>query len=287
LIRNILLAVLLSYIPLFAQVYSDKDVEICNNTFSFAAEENLETKSIGDVITEVGKQFIGTDYEAFALEKEGEEQLVVNLTGLDCTTFLENSLVFSRLIKSGKNTFADYQEELINVRYRNSIIEGYPSRLHYFSDWIHHNQRKGIIEDVTKDIGGEKIKFNVNLMSSKPDSYKQLKANPEFADTLKAQEDEISSREYYYIPKKRVSQVEENIQNGDLLALTTNIKGLDIGHVGIAVRKEDGRIYFMHAPIAGSKVQISENPLPEYLSKIKKHTGIIVLRPQEPEGITE
>jgi len=37
----------------------------------------------------------------------------------------------------------------------------------------------------------------------------------------------------------------------------------------------------MHAPLVGAKVQISELPLGGYLAKVKKHTGIIVLRPQE------
>lgn len=68
------------------------------------------------------------------------------------------------------------------------------------------------------------------------------------------------------------------IQNGDLIALTTSDKGLDIGHVGIAVKMPDGKIHFMHAPLVGSKVQISESSLSDYVKQIKKHTGIIVLR---------
>jgi len=41
---------------------------------------------------------------------------------------------------------------------------------------------------------------------------------------------------------------------------------------------EDGQIHFLHAPLVGSKVQITPEPLHEYLKKINKHTGIIVLR---------
>ena len=68
-----------------------------------------------------------------------------------------------------------------------------------------------------------------------------------------------------------------------MIALTTSDKGLDIGHVGFAVKMDDGRIHFLHAPLAGSKVQITEVPLSDYVKKIKKHTGIIVLRAQEPK----
>jgi hypothetical protein len=266
----------------FAQTYTAKDMEICFSKFSFAVEKNLAEDSIGNVIVEIGKSFIGTEYEAFAIEKEGEEELVINLRGLDCTTFLENALVFGRLIKKGKNSFEDYMNELTFVRYRDGKINQYPSRLHYFSDWIFNNTSKNIVRDVTKEIGGKPIRFNLDFMSTHPESYLHLRENPKFVSTIKQHERSINQREYNFIPKERVSYLEASIQNGDLIAITTNIPGLDIGHTGIAVKGDDGRIYFMHAPITGSKVQITDEPLSKYLLKVKKHTGIIVLRPEEP-----
>src|SRR3972149_4984568 len=129
----------------FPQIFSDNDVEICNSKFQLAVDKNLASKSINKIIVEIGKSFFGTDYIAHTLETEGEEQLVINLTVLDCTTFLENALVFARCIKKGKTSFEDYQKELILIRYRNGIIDQYPSRLHYFTDWIFDNEKKGIV----------------------------------------------------------------------------------------------------------------------------------------------
>ncbi len=119
-------------------------------------------------------------------------------------------------------------------------------------------------------------------MSKNPKYYKQLQENPDFIPIIKKQEEEINSRQYYYIPQNEIEKVESKIQTGDLIALTTTDKGLDIGHVGIALKMNDGRIHFMHAPLVGSKVQITEKPLSDYVKKIKKHTGIIVLRVLEP-----
>ncbi|MEJ2105393.1 MAG: DUF1460 domain-containing protein [Ignavibacteriaceae bacterium] len=255
---------------LSAQVFSEKDVEVCNSKFQLAVNKNLGEKPIGSVIGEIGKSFIGTDY------------LVINLTGLDCTTFLENALVLARCIKKGKTTFEDYQKELQFIRYRDGKIDEYPSRLHYFSDWIYDNVKKGVVEDVTKDIGGEKIKFKINFMSTHPESYKQLEENPDFIPIIKKQEKEINCREYYYIPKEELKSKEEQIQNGDLLAITTSVEGLDIGHTGIAVKMDDGRIHMLHAPTENTKVQISEEPLADYLMKYKRHSGVIVLRALEP-----
>jgi hypothetical protein len=277
LINIISLLLFISFTNL-AQIYTEKDVEICISKFDLAVNKNLADKPISEIISVVGKSFLETPYEAFAIEKDGKEQLVIHLTGLDCTTFLENTLALSRCIKKGKTSFKDYEKELTYIRYRDGKLDQYPSRLHYFSDWIYNNTNKGIVKDVTKEIGGEPIHFNVFFMSKNPDKYKHLNETPSFIPVIAEQENEINKREYYYIPKEKVKQFENKIHNGDLIAITTNLKGLDIGHVGIAVKEDDGRIHFLHAPLAGSKVQISEKPLPEYLASVKKHTGIIVLR---------
>lgn len=266
----------------YSQVFSEKDVEVCKSKFTLAVDKSLSQKTINEVVVEIGKSFLETEYVAHTLEKEGNEQLVINLTGLDCTTFLENTLTLSRCIKKNKTSFEDYQNELTFVRYRDGKIDKYPSRLHYFSDWIYNNQQKGIIKDITEEIGGKPIKFKLNFMSENPRYYKQLKENPEFIAIIRKQEEEVNSRQYYFIPEKEIEKFEDNIQTGDLIALTTPEKGLDIGHVGIAIKMANGRIHFLHAPLVGSKVQITETPLSDYVIKNKKRNGLIVLRVQEP-----
>jgi hypothetical protein len=276
-----LLSVLFSFTNSYPQIFSEQDVEVCNSKFKLAVSKNLAEKPIADIIVEIGKSFIGTDYLAHGLEKDSDEQLVINLSGLDCTTFLENSLVLARCIKKGKTSFDDYMSELQFIRYRDGVIDKYPSRLHYFSDWIYDNTKKGIVRDVTEEIGGEKINFKINFMSTHTESYKQLKDNPDFIPIIKEQEKEISSREYYFIPKDKLEAKEDSIQNGDLIAITTTVEGLDIGHVGIAVKIEDGGIHLIHAPTVNTQVYITKETLSEYLMKYKRHSGVIVLRATE------
>ena len=278
---GLILFFFLSFSFSYSQVFSENDVVICNSKFQLSVEKNLAEKPMGDIIVEVGKSFIGTDYLAHGLEKDGNEELVINLAGLDCTTFLENSLVLARCIKKGTTSFEEYMNELQLIRYREGVIDQYPSRLHYFSDWIYDNVNKGVVEDVTEEIGGKKIKFNLNFMSIHPDSYKQLKENPDFIPIIKKQEKEISCREYFFIPKEELESKEQSIVNGDLIAITTTVKGLDIGHIGIAFKMDDGRIHLLHAPTENTKVQITEQPLTDYLMKYKRHSGVIVLRATE------
>jgi len=140
-------------------------------------------------------------------------------------------------------------------------------------------QKRGIVKDITKEIGGIRYKKEINFMSSNPKSYKQLRETPALVKRIKKIENEINGREYYYIPEGNLAELECNINDGDLISITTTIKGLDVSHVGIAVRNDDGRIHLLHSPNVGYKIQITEKPLADYLEGNKKQTGIIVVRP--------
>ncbi|MCE1190421.1 MAG: DUF1460 domain-containing protein [Ignavibacteria bacterium] len=241
-------------------------------------ESKQEFKTSGEINGFVGRTFLGTPYVAHTLEQEGPEHLVLNFTELDCTTFLETCVAYTLTVKSKDKSLESYKSNLQKIRYRGGVINSYPSRLHYFSDWIFDNCKKGIAEDITRSIGGEPIVFPLDFMTTHPESYRQLKETAAFIDSMKRYEAAISKRTYFYIPKDKVGEVEKNILEGDLIAITTNVPGIDIAHVGLAVRDQQGKVHFMHAPITGSKVQITETTLADYLKKNKKHTGIIVLR---------
>jgi hypothetical protein len=281
----ILIAVIIKNSFLFAQVYSKEDVEICNQKFQISVNEELKDQPINDVIVKIGESFLGTEYLAHALEEDGDEQLVINLSGLDCTTLVENTLALARCVKRDSTTFNNYLDELQLIRYRDGIVNGYPSRLHYFSDWITDNISKEVIADETMKLGGVPIKFNLNFMSTHPDSYKQLKEDPDLIPVIQMQEKEISSREYYYIPKDELKSKEKLISGGEIIAITTTVEGLDIGHIGIAIKMDDGRIHLLHAPNVNTKVQITEEPLADYLMKYKRHSGVIVLKVLEPNNL--
>ncbi|MCB0748104.1 MAG: DUF1460 domain-containing protein [Ignavibacteriae bacterium] len=282
-IFKIILALLLLHTFLNAQsLYNDEDVRICKSKFDFAVKKDLENKPINDVLIEIGKTFLGLDYEAFTLEKGESEQLVIHLSGLDCYTFFESSLVFAKCIKKGKTTFEDYQRELTNIRYRNGKIDGYPSRLHYASDWLFDNTKRGNVKDITKQIGGIEFSKKIDFMSTHSDSYRQLKNNPQYVKEIKSIEDSINSRKYYYIPENFIECVEDSIQNGDIILLTASADGLDISHTGMAIKMDDGRIHFLHAPLRSKKIQITEQPLSDYVKSVDRHTGIMVARVLEP-----
>ena len=75
-----------------------------------------------------------------------------------------------------------------------------------------------------------------------------------------------------YIPKTslNVSSEELNIKNGDIIAITTNIKGLDVVHTGFACWV-DGKLHLLHASSVMKKVILDSQTLFEYSKNKKAH----------------
>src|SRR6266850_147172 len=181
-----------------------EDKAICHRTFSFAFEHALINKPMGDVVTTIGKQFVGKPYKAHTLDEPGKEHLVVDLRGFDCVTFIENVLAITRCIKENRLTFDDYRRELQSLRYRGGVIDGYSSRLHYFTEWISDNERKGILKDVTRELGGIPLQKKLNFMTTHRAAYAGMTDDSTFA-RIRRVEAGFDSTVVYYIPKSRIA----------------------------------------------------------------------------------
>ena len=241
--------------------------------FSNSASSEL---AAGDLVLAVGKSFLGTPYLEKTLEIPGKEQVVINLMGLDCTTFVESVLALVYSLKKTSPQMADMEKALENFRYLQGKNSGYGSRLHYFSDWIYENEKAGRIIHLSKSLGGI-MSLNIpSFMSANPSAYPQL-VDPTHLASIHEREAILASRELYFIPKEKIHLIEGQLQNGDILAITTPLKNLDVVHVGFAVKQGD-RIYLMHASSVSRKVEISTLPLQEYLLKNRSQTGIMVSR---------
>lgn len=259
---------------------SSSDEQLCQRQFALATRESLAQRPMGEVMVAIGVSFLGTPYIAKSLEQPGDEHLVVNLHALDCVTFVENTLALSRCVKLERHSFDEYKSQLQLIRYRDGVIDGYPSRLHYFSEWIDNNEKKRIVRNISKEIGGVIYGKKLNFMSAHPASYKQLSDTSSLHE-IRETETAVSAREHYYVPKEELAAVERDIEAGDIIGITTSIEGLDIIHTGVAIRA-NGLLKYLHAPLSNGKVQISNRSLADYLSVHQKHTGIMVARPLEP-----
>lgn len=232
-------------------------------------------------ISEIGTSFLGSPYVAHTIEGFQDEPLVLNFSVFDCTTFVENSLSLYLLqyenlevVATEENHLKTYAQLLEDIRYRNRERAGYTSRLHYFTEWIQNNEKKGYVFDITEDLGGSTIEKTLDFMSSHRSSYSALKDDQVFENWVKI-EKALNPMRYAILGLDAIKTAA--IEEGDIIAFATNIDGLDVTHTGIAIEKNK-KIHLLHASSSGSVV-ISKKPLYKFAQGINRCIGIIIVRP--------
>lgn len=234
-------------------------------------------------ILDVAKRYIDTPYAAGTLEAKGEERLVVNEDSVDCTTFVELSV--ARWLSAKKGNL-DFEEQVQQLRYRGAIVDGYLSRLHYFTDWVEENTRRGVWHELAPTNEDNTIwhtdTLNLSFMSEHPQSYPYLSDNPWAIDSLRSIEQRYAHHPIYYIGKEHLGLTSEElpIKDGDIVALVTTIEGLDVTHLGFAIWRGE-TLHLMHASMKHGKVVIDERSLYEYLQGRKSCPGVRVVRLRE------
>jgi hypothetical protein len=256
--------------------HPSEDQRIFEELIGFLGKKKTLTTSPGQLVIETGKFFLGKPYVTGTLETKGAERFVMNLRQFDCFTFVENVITLARSVEFRQESFERVRRLLRKVRYRNGRLQGYASRLHYFSDWIQDNQKKGMVRDVTGEIGGKPYRKTINYMTRHPKLYPALK-DVVILQRMKSVERAISRRSLQFIPKKILVRSEHQILDGDIVAITTNTDGLDVQHVGLAA-KVNNRIHLLHASSAEGKVVLSKQTLYRYLLQGRAYSGIMVAR---------
>lgn len=240
--------------------------------------EKQKDKPFEEIFINTAKYFLGKPYVASTLEVPDTERMVVNLREFDCTTFVENCIALSQVIKSGDFSYDNYLQTLITMRYRDGEVAGYTSRLHYTSDWIYENEKHGLLRNISSEIGGEKVKKDVNFMTTHPQLYKHLKGNAQNIKKLDKIEKNISKRNAYEIlPTAAIYNSQQKIKTGDIIVFATSIAGLDYSHIGIAYWQKE-KLHFIHASSKARQVIIEQKTLLEYCQTSKSCTGVTVLR---------
>ncbi len=226
------------------------------------------------------RKFIGTPYGAHTLEGK-PEMLTVNLDSLDCTTFVETALALAYTIGENRSSWRDFVYNLRRIRYRDGEVDGYPSRLHYISDWAVDNIHRGNLLDVTRDFPRyNEISRTLDFMTSNRDSYPALADSADFA-RIRSIEGGYRMHRFPYV--KGIDLANKNIKaafhNGDVVAFVSSLKNLDVTHMGIIVKDlPDDNPRVLHASSKEGKVVISTQPLAEFVKKNRRWIGVRVFR---------
>lgn len=257
-------------------IFLPEDREICEELLRSAHGRGEGALPLSELIVAVASRFLDAPYAAGTLEQKGAEELVVNLRAFDCVTFVESTLVLADVIRAGKSEFADFAAGLERIRYRGARRRGYPSRLHYFTDWLRDNGRKGLVRDITAEIGGSPFRKQLRALTDRREEHPALEDAVAFR-RMRTIEAACSRRMQSHIAKADLDRTAERIADGDIIAITTEEKGLDVSHTGFAVRGRKD-VHLLHASSAAGKVVLSEATLENYLLSRRTRTGIIVGR---------
>lgn len=240
-----------------------------------------------------GRKFIGVPYVGGTLDKVGDENLIVNLRELDCTTLIETMLALKMCVEHRETTFADYCRHLMDVRY----IDGrcaYDHRQHYFTVWIDDNERQGIVTRVEPSESALKSGSHpfkavqhlkaVNYMSTHVSLYKMLSARPDWLPGIQRMEQSMEGRNFRYIPKSALTPannalLRKYIHTGDILVILTSKRGLDTSHIGMAVWDTDHQLHLLNASQIHHKVVLEPMTLYQYMQKHPSQLGIRIVRP--------
>lgn len=270
------------YLP-YAKVF--KGDAVFEELVQKAESENWRSLPLGQRTVAVGKALLGTPYVNYTLEIDDHtEAPSVNLRGVDCWTYFEISLGFARMLelKTGGYSPSDLLAMIELDRYRGGRCNGtFTSRLHFLEDWIYDNERRGLVTNMTRSLGGVPMRGRyLNEMSRYWRDSRYLRNNRELIPQMRQIENRIVGRTNYHIPKREVPEIESRIQDGDVICISGNGPEGFTEHVGLAYRDPEGVLHFMHASKDARKVVI-DIPLRSYLYRYSKFAGIMVARPRE------
>ena len=238
-----------------AQVYTGR---LAEDELDRIIRQASRVKGAGERIAYISRHFLGTLYRESTLKGDlrTPEELVVNLEGVDCFTFLD----YVEAMRMAR-TFTDFLTRLPQVRYQDGVVS-YRTRNHFFTDWaVHHGQ---FLRDVTAEIGGGRVVSVQKLLNLKEDGSLFLEGiEPEL-------------RTITYLPAEVLDAVTAAaLKTGDYAGVFTLHAGLDVSHVGIIVRT-GGVLMLRHASSdAGSVVD------QDVMAYLKGRPGLVILRPAE------
>ncbi len=229
------------------------------------------------------RQFLGFPYVAHTLELyPDDERLVVNTQEVDCTTYVDMVVALTLCARRGETTFRQFVHQLHQQRYWSGYCNGYPSRIHYFSDWIRDNTRMGFVSEVQQTAPPFTAvqTVRVSYMTEHPDQYEALRRHPEHLERIGRTERNLSGHQYRYIPTAQLNDtpaLRQAVHDGDIIGITSLTPGLDIAHLGIAVWHADG-LHMIDASSIHKKVTEETVTMKQYLQRRRNADGIRVVR---------
>ena len=239
----------------------------------------------GDYLEAHAPRFEGVRYGAGGAGC-GEYQTLINVKQMDCVTFVENMLALATTSRelhaqwrtadtahfSDDYLLARFVHHLNAIRYYQGTNCGWESRIHYFTDALRQLADNQLALDVGQFLG-EAYTKRISYLSD----HKRAFPGIDDWEALGSLESELSSAQRFFVPLSEIYRYEQFAQTGDIVALATDVQGLDVSHVGF-MHVENGELYMTHASSKNRKVELKVN-FCDYMGRRTTITGLVVYRP--------
>ncbi len=162
--------------------------QLFKDVMAFARAERLHERPFGEIMQAVGMRFLQTPYVTGMLDEPEKETLIVDLTGFDCVLYVEAVLALARGIAVEDYAYETFVGHIRDQRYRDGAMNGYCSRLHYFTEWIANNEARGTVKNITQILGGDLLDKRLTFMSGHRESYPRFATNDSLFQGIQAME---------------------------------------------------------------------------------------------------
>ena len=225
------------------------------------------------------KSMYGTPYVGGQLNLgDTPEEFRVVIGKTDCILFVEAMFCLARTAKLATEApyYNFFVKQLAHCRYRKPHNMRYFSdRIHYTTEWIRNLEKRGLVKDITLDLGGEVYNHPINYMSTHASAYKM---GADDVERIRAIEAELNEVPMTVISPAVIPRIASKVQSGDIICYVTTVEGLDIAHVAIACQM-GGKLRFIHASSVEKKVVLDAKDVASYAAGRRNCAGIKVVRP--------
>lgn len=241
-------------------------------------------ETFGRLVARAGRTQLGVPYADTRPELR-PETLDVDLNAFECVSFVESTLALARCLWRRKPTPKCFVDEVRSLRYRHGILAGYASRLHYFSDWLADNARRGKLQPRTAQLGGAPHRIRFGFMSHAPLRFPALH-DPSIRARIRATEKRLSRSAPPVVRREHIAAAQPQMRSGDVVAVVSSKPGLRVSHAGFVVRLRRGPQHprLMHASSFHERVVLTVGSISDYMLRRPRRTGLMLFRPLPPRG---
>lgn len=253
-------------------------------TIRMAGEQ--DTIKVREILTELRSQE-GEDVgmriarAAEALEGKGKDKdiyndstasLTLNMNGFTAMSFVNNALALGKVSMSPTGGWRSFGTELTNLACRQGNDKGFPSIMWHVSDWAGDNIYRGNLKELTENYDGARsMTISLDYLTTHRDDFAALK-NKDNYENVRMWEMGFRSHKIPYLPRQAMGnkEVEEDMRNGDVIALVSDKNGTDRYCIGIVIMRADGPHLIYFDEQKGKVVEEAE-PMKRYLNRIAKY----------------